>query len=136
MIVNKPNKGLAINRAGQEERLMEILQSVKFEVPEIHAVMLVSSEGLPIASTQFGISQDETILSAMTAALVSVAEQTSLELDKGDPSSLIVECPRGLIVLQRIDEDVLISVVTRDGIRLGLLLLALKKANEKILQVL
>ncbi len=49
---------------------------------------------------------------------------------------LIVECPRGLIVLQRIDEDVLISVVTRDGIRLGLLLLALKKANEKILQVL
>jgi len=136
VIVNKPNKGLAINRAGQEERLMEILQSVKFEVPEIHAVMLVSSEGLPIASTQFGISQDETILSAMTAALVSVAEQTSLELDKGDPSSLIVECPRGLIVLQRIDEDVLISVVTRDGIRLGLLLLALKKANEKILQVL
>ena len=136
MIVNTPNKGLAINRAGQEELLMKILQSVKFEVPEIHAVMLVSSEGLPIASTQFGISQDETILSAMTAALVSVAEQTSLELDKGDPSSLIVECPRGLIVLQRIDEDVLISVVTRDGIRLGLLLLALKKANEKILQVL
>ena len=136
MIINTPNKGLAINRAGQEERLMEILQSVKFEVPEILAIMLVSSEGLPIASTQFGISQDETILSAMTAALVSVAEQTSLELDKGDPSSLIVECPRGLIVLQRIDEDVLISVVTRDGIRLGLLLLALKKANEKILQVL
>ena len=136
MIINTPIKGLAINRAGQEELLMEILQSVKFEVPEIHAIMLVSSEGLPIASTQFGISQDETILSAMTAALVSVAEQTSLELDKGDPSSLIVECPRGLIVLQRIDEDVLISVVTRDGIRLGLLLLALKKANEKILQVL
>lgn len=136
MIVNTPDKGIITNRACQEEILTEILDSMRLEAPEIHAVLLVSSEGLPIASTRFAMSHDEITLSAMTAALVSVAEQTSLELDKGDPSILIIECPKGLIVLQRIDEDVLISVVTQAGIRLGLLLLLLNKAKTKISQIL
>ena len=136
MIVNTPDRGIGTDRVCQEEILTEILDSIKFEVPAIHAVLLVSSEGLPIASTRFDMSHDETVLSAMTAALVSVAEQASLELDKGEPSALIVECPKGLIVLKRINEDVLVSVVTREGVRLGLLLLTLSKAKNKICQVL
>ena len=123
-------------RLCQEELLTEILDSIKLEVPEVHSVLLVSFEGLPIASTRLDMSQDEVVLSAMTAALISVGEQASLELDMGEPRTLIVECPKGLIVLQQINEDVLIAVVTREGVRLGLLLFSLKKAKTKLGQVL
>lgn len=136
MIINPSDQKIGTNRMGQEELLTEILDSIKLEVPEIHAVLLVSAEGLPIASTRFDMGHDETILSAMTAALVSVAEQASLELDKGEPNAFIVDCPNGLIVLRRFSEDVIISVVTRAGVRLGLLLFALKKAQTKLGQIL
>lgn len=134
--INTSESEIGTERACKDELLSEILDSIKIEVPEVHAVLLVSSEGLPIASTRLDMSQDETILSAMTAALISVGEQASLELDKGEPRALIVECPKGLIVLQRINEDVLITVVTREGIRLGLLLLSLRRAKAKLDQVL
>ena len=136
MVTNIPAREIGTKRTCQEEILTKILDSIKIEVPEVHSVLLVSSEGLPIASAQFDLSQQEPILSVMTAALISVGEQVSLELDKGEPRALIVECPKGLIVLQRINEDVLIAVVTREGARLGLLLFSLKKANAKLGQVL
>ncbi|MFQ6124739.1 MAG: roadblock/LC7 domain-containing protein [Candidatus Heimdallarchaeota archaeon] len=136
MVINTPESQIGTERTCQDKLLSEILDSIKIEVPEVLAVLLVSSEGLPIASTRLGMSQDETILSAMTAALISVGEQVGLELDKGNPRVLIVKCPKGLIVLQRINKDVLITVVTQKEIRLGLLLLSLRKAKDKLDQVL
>ena len=134
MILNTPDNFKS--HLGQEAQLVEILNGIQQDVSEIHSIILVSSEGLPMASTRFDTSERDIVLSAMTAALINVAEQTSCELDKGDPTSLIIECPKGLILLRRINEDAVIAAITYPGAKLGIVLLALKRAETKILQVL
>ena len=99
MILNTPDNFKS--HLGQEAQLVEILNGIQQDVSEIHSIILVSSEGLPMASTRFDTSERDIVLSAMTAALINVAEQTSCELDKGDPNSLIIECPQGFILLRR-----------------------------------
>lgn len=104
-----------------EELLGDLLTSLKIDVPEIQVALIISIEGSIIASKRFDYTQDDRVIEAMTAALVSVAEQASLELDKGEPTDFIIRSKQGLIFIKRLSDVHLLIILTQMGVRLDLL---------------
>jgi predicted regulator of Ras-like GTPase activity (Roadblock/LC7/MglB family) len=123
----------AIEIQTPEEILGDLLTSLKIDIPEIQATLIVSIEGSILASKQFDGS-NERIIEAMTAALVSVAEQASLELDKGEPTEFIIRSTQGLIYIKRLSEVHLLVILTQRGVRLELLEDAVNQVIPKIRQ--
>ena len=112
---------LSSEMVSHKEILGDILTSLKIEVPEIQVTLIVSIEGPIIASKRFDYKQDERVIEAMTAALVSVAEQATLELNKGELTEFIIRSSHGLIFIKRLSEDHLLIILTQAGVRLELL---------------
>ena len=117
------------------ENLDDILKKLLTAIPEVKAVAIVSAEGLPIASA-LPQGVDETRIAAMTAALLSLAERSVIEMDKGEFEQLYVKGTEGyLLVLQAGPNAVLVVSTTKD-VRLGLIFLDCKRTCEKIAKLL
>ena len=113
------------------ETLDDLLMKLLSAIPEVKAAAIVSVEGLPIASA-LPQGVDETRISAMTAALLSLAERAVHEMEKGDFDQLLVRGSEGdLLVLAAGTNAVLVCSTTKD-IKLGLILLDAKRMCEKI----
>jgi len=124
---------LEINRHPTES-LMKILNLIKQDVPEVQLISIVNAGGHLIKSTQPELKETEYILGAMTAAIINIAQQASLKLEKGEPSNIVIECPKGLIVLKYVNEQILVAAVTRKGARSEMLLSALSKVQSELVK--
>ena len=63
--------------------LSSVLDEIDLNVREIEAAAIVSVEGLPIASKLPEHYEDETIIAAMTAAMLSLGAKIASNLNKG-----------------------------------------------------
>ncbi|MFX0075725.1 MAG: GTP-binding protein [Candidatus Hermodarchaeota archaeon] len=103
-------------------------------LPEVTAAVILTPEGLPIAS-MLPQGVDETKIAAMTAALLSLSEKTILEIGKGSIDQLCIKGSEGyLLVMQAGPGAVLIVSTTKDA-RLGLVLSDCRRTCEKIAQL-
>ena len=71
--------------------------------------MLVSEEGLPIASA-LPQGVDETRVAAMTAALLSLAERSILEMKKGEFDQLFIKGSDGFLLVLREGSNVVLKI--------------------------
>ncbi len=114
-----------------EERLKELER----RVPEIVASALVSSDGLMIASA-LRSEGDEERIAAMCAALVSVAERISRELNKGRFEMGIIKGEKGYIITTNAGPDAVLITLTTSDAKLGLVFLEMKRAAEDLAKML
>ncbi|MHA2298282.1 MAG: roadblock/LC7 domain-containing protein [Candidatus Hodarchaeales archaeon] len=114
-------------------RIEEVLINFKTGVPDIEGVVVVTQEGLPIASI-IDASVDEDRVAAMTAASLSLAERVSSELDRGELNEIMIKGIKGFIIMMNAGEAVLTGI-TRSKAKLGLVLLEMKRAANKIAKV-
>jgi len=100
------------------DNLDDILKKLLASIPEVKAVAIVSSEGLPIASTlPQGI--DETRIAAMTASLHSLAKHAIIALKKGEYDQLTIKGSSGYLLVHRVNSNaVLIVSTTTEDVRL------------------
>jgi predicted regulator of Ras-like GTPase activity (Roadblock/LC7/MglB family) len=113
------------------ETLDEILKKLLSAIPEVKAAAIVSAEGLPIASAlPQGI--DETRIAAMTAALLSLAERSVIEMEKGEFEQLYVRGNEGYLLVLQAGPNAVLTVSTTKDVRLGLIFLDCKRTTEKI----
>jgi len=113
------------------ETLDDLLMRLLSAIPEVKAAAIVSVEGLPIASAlPQGI--DETKISAMTAALLSLAERAIHEMEKGEFTSLNVQGTEGYLLVLAAGTNAVLVVSTTKEIKLGLILLDARRTCEKI----
>jgi predicted regulator of Ras-like GTPase activity (Roadblock/LC7/MglB family) len=113
------------------ENLDDILKKLLSAIPEVKAAAIVSAEGLPIASA-LPQGVDETRIAAMTAALLSLAERSVIELEKGEFDQLYVKGSEGYLLVLQAGPNAVLTVSTTSDVRLGLIFLDCKRTCDKI----
>ena len=120
-----------INLEPTTDSLDDILKKLLAAIPEVKAAAIVSAEGLPIASA-LPQGVDETRIAAMTAALLSLAERSVIEMDKGEFDQLYVKGSDGYLLVLQAGPNAVLTVSTTKDVRLGLIFLDCKRTCEKI----
>jgi predicted regulator of Ras-like GTPase activity (Roadblock/LC7/MglB family) len=115
--------------------LMECINELRFRSIGIVDVAIVSLEGLPLVSLVLE-KVEETRFAAMTAAMVSLGERVSTELNKGLLKKIFVEGEHGYIISMQAGENAVLTVSATMDTKLGLLFLDMQRATEKIAKIL
>ena len=117
------------------ERLMRRLQELQMSTPDVEATIIVSVDGLTMASyLPAGVEEDR--VSAMSAAMLSLGERIAGELGRGALSEVYVKGENGYVVLRAIGEEALLTVLARQQTKLGLLFLDMRRASDDLTTIL
>jgi len=115
--------------------LMECINELRFRSIGIVDVAVVSLEGLPLVSLVLE-RVEETRFAAMTAAMLSLGERVSTELNKGLLKKIFVEGDHGYIISKQAGENAVLTVSATTDTKLGLLFLDMERASAKISKIL
>ncbi len=110
---------------------IELLRAVLLDlkrIGNIEASAVVSRDGLVIASDL----NDGEVFAAMSATMVGAAETATSELKKGAPNRVIVESKDGKLIATGAGPKAILVVLTSNEMGLGLVLVEMSKASEKI----
>jgi predicted regulator of Ras-like GTPase activity (Roadblock/LC7/MglB family) len=119
------------NRA---EMMVERLRNMQAAAPDIEASAVVSVDGLIMASAlQQGVEEDR--VSAMSAAMLSLGERISTELGRKGLEQVSIKGDKGSIVLTSIGEEAVLTVLSRQDAKLGMILLEMRRAAEDIFKL-
>ncbi len=113
------------------EKIEEVLKWLVSRATKVSSCALVTSEGLPVATSLVKDVEADT-LAAMAALLSTSGDEASRELFEVGFNQLIVRNEKGVFALNRISEDFLFVAKIGKGARLGLLFFYLDKAVKKI----
>jgi predicted regulator of Ras-like GTPase activity (Roadblock/LC7/MglB family) len=113
------------------QELTDLLKDLEGTTPDIEASAVVSVDGLMIASA---LPQDveEDRVAAMSAAMLSLGERTATELARGNLSEVYVKGENGYVVLMAAGEDAVLTSMAREGAKLGLVFLDMKRTAEEV----
>ena len=113
----------------REGIINQILSDLNGRSADIEASALVSTDGLTIASA---LSQniDEDRVAAMSAAMLSLGDRTSMELSRGELEQVMIKGDNGYILLIHAGEDAVLSVIVRKEAKLGLVFLEASRAAK------
>ena len=112
------------------EMLKKIVSDLK-RTGDIEASAVVSRDGLIMASDIPPGVQAETF-AAMSATMLGAAETATSELKKGVPDRIIVEFKDGKIITTGAGPKALLVVMTSPEAGLGLTLIEMERAADKI----
>lgn len=116
---------------GRAERLVERLQELQRNTPDVEASALVSVDGLTIASAlPSGVEEDR--VSAMSAAMLSLGERIAGELGRGGLDQVYVKGANGYILLSAVGTEAVLTVMARSTAKLGLVFLEMRRAAEDL----
>jgi len=97
----------------------------------IRAWMLLSKEGLPIASAvPQGLEEAE--IAAMAASILGVADLAAERLDQGVLEEILMTNEKGHVIMRSAGEKAILVLAATKGIKTGLLVYAASTAAEKI----
>ncbi len=120
------------NWRGELEGLLKAMEDAD---PDIEASTIVRTDGLVMASA-LPKDADEGLIAAMSAALLNIGNRAVAELARGDMDKVIVSGSKGDIILRGVGLEAVLSAITRPGANLGLLLVEMKRAGDRIQVVL
>ena len=111
--------------------MVDRLRDMQVSSPDIEASAVVSVDGLPIA-TALPREVEEDRVSAMSAAMLSLGERIASELGRGDLSEVQIKGEKGYVILQSLGTEAVLTVLAREGAKLGLILLDMRRAAEDL----
>lgn len=98
---------------------------------DIEASALVSIDGLIMASAlPKGLEED--YVGAMSAAVLSIAERTAKELERGELEQVLVKGGKGYVLVTHTGPEAVITVVAKSTAKLGLIFLDVKRVASKM----
>jgi predicted regulator of Ras-like GTPase activity (Roadblock/LC7/MglB family) len=101
------------------------------EFSDIQGAAIVRRDGLMIASS-LGQKADSRTIAAMAAAIVGTADTSANELHLGKFPQVIVEAEKGKLIATGAGTQALLVCLVRATGNLGLVLLEMGRASEKI----
>jgi len=120
--------GMSKNMRNQLETVLKDLEAT---AGDIEGSAVVRSDGL-IMAFAMPRSTDESLVAAMSAALLNIGTRTVKELARGDLDKVIVSGNKGDVVLMGAGRDSILSTTTKVGANLGLVLVEMKKTSNKL----
>lgn len=113
------------------EQLLERLRELLSSTGDIEGAVVVSVDGLSIASSlQAGFEEDR--VSAMSAVMLSLGERISSELGRGELEQVQVRGEHGYVILNAVGEEAVLTVLARKEARLGLILLEVSRSVKDL----
>jgi uncharacterized protein len=113
------------------ELMVERLRDMQVSSPDIEASAVVSVDGLPIA-TALPREVEEDRVSAMSAAMLSLGERIASELGRGVLSEVQIKGEQGFVILQSLGTEAVLTVLAREGAKMGLVLLDMRRAVDDL----
>jgi uncharacterized protein len=111
------------------EQMVDRLRQMQAASPEIEASAVVSVDGLIMASA-LPTEVEEDRVSAMSAAMLSLGERISNELGRGGLDQVYIRGKSGYVLLTAIGEEAVLTALAREGAKLGLVFLEMRRAAE------
>ena len=102
---------------------------------DIQGSAIVSVQGLPICSV-LARDVNDGIVSAMSAAILSVSERAVEELARGNLKRILIEGEDGTIILSKAGTNAILATLTRAEASLGMVFINIQSVSEKISQLL
>ncbi|MGQ4874060.1 MAG: roadblock/LC7 domain-containing protein [Promethearchaeota archaeon] len=115
--------------------LTDLLRRLEATNSDIQGSAIVSIQGLPICSA-LARNVNDGIVSAMSAAILSVSERAVEELARGDLKRILIEGAEGTIILSRAGENAILCVLTTADASLGMVFLNIQAVSKKIAELL
>ena len=119
------------NVGSQHPELRAVLKALNSKSSQIEASAIMTRDGLSLAS-EFSSGVDPDRLSAMCASMLSLADTTAREVDRGELRQVLVECDGGCVLLVHIGIKAVLSVIAKPGSNLGMVFHEAKSAAAKI----
>jgi predicted regulator of Ras-like GTPase activity (Roadblock/LC7/MglB family) len=113
------------------ERMVDRLRDLQAGTPDIEASAVVSVDGLIMASA-LPADVEEDRVAAMSAAMVSLGERIASELGRGMMEQVYVRGDNGYVLLNSVGMDAVLTVLAREGAKLGLIFLDMKRATDDL----
>ncbi|MBE2270336.1 MAG: roadblock/LC7 domain-containing protein [Anaerolinea sp.] len=113
------------------ELMVDRLRDLQATTPEIEASAVVSVDGLAMASS-LPANIEEDRVSAMSAAMLSLGERIATELGRGELDQVYIRGADGLVVLMSVGEEAVLTTLVREGARLGLILLDMRRTADDL----
>jgi uncharacterized protein len=123
---------MAMSRA---ERMVARLRELQVTTPEIEASAVVSVDGLIMASSlPVGVEEDR--VSAMSAAMLSLGDRISTELGRGTLDQVYIKGQEGYVILIAVGDEAVLTTLVREGAKLGLILLDMRRTVDDLVKLL
>ncbi len=117
-----------------EKRIRPILKELNASSQEIEASSVMTRDGLSVASVMEE-KVDPDRLGAMCASMLSLADKTAKELDRGNLKQLLIDGSEGYLLLIHVGASAVLAVVARPNVNLGKVLLDARKTARKIFDI-
>ncbi|MCL4253123.1 MAG: roadblock/LC7 domain-containing protein [Anaerolineae bacterium] len=111
--------------------MVDRLRELQATTPEVEASAVVSVDGLIMASSlPAGVEEDR--VSAMSAAMISLGERISSELGRGLLEQVYIKGKSGYVILMSVGEEAVLTTLVREGAKLGLIFLDMRRAADDL----
>jgi uncharacterized protein len=117
------------------EELKYLLQNLSAESDEIQGLSLVSVQGLPIVSL-LDTAINDSLVSAMAAAIESVGERAAEELKRGKLRRIMMDGDAGQMILTQAGEHAILVALVRKDASLGVIFMLIDSCVKKIAKIL
>jgi len=111
------------------DRIKALLEDLVHRTPEVHGVILVTTDGFPV-SYAFRGSVDQTEIdkqAAVIASLASLARRSTESMDLGSPEEILITAEVGRMFVYRIEDIAALGVVTAKDVTAGFVLLKIRQ---------
>jgi predicted regulator of Ras-like GTPase activity (Roadblock/LC7/MglB family) len=114
--------------------MMEPLRELRSEGTGVQAVVLISSDAMPLASDMpEGITEE--VLSATASSLIASSEKVARELDRGIIDQVYMRGEDGDLVVVRVNDDALLACTVDPDAKMGMTLLEVNRCARKLADV-
>lgn len=121
--------------ASKSEELQSILSNVVGESSDIVGAVVVSPDGLLIASSFSRDEIDGNRVAAVSAGLVSLASRSAEQLNQGEVEQTLIQANQGNIIAVRANERGSFVALTPTNVNLGMAFLECRDATDAIRNV-
>jgi predicted regulator of Ras-like GTPase activity (Roadblock/LC7/MglB family) len=113
------------------ELMVDRLRDLQATTPEIEGAGVVSVDGLIMASSlPAGVEEDR--VSAMSAAMISLGERIAGELGRGALDQVHIKGNDGYVILMSVGEEAVLTTLVREGAKLGLIFLDMRRTASDL----
>jgi len=115
-------------------QLISILKEVESKDPEIEGSVLIRADGLVLASA-LPADIDRDLVAAMSASALNVSTRVLEELRRGTLENVIIRGAMGVVMIISVAQDIVLAAIGKKDANLGLMLVEMRRAAEKLKNV-
>ncbi|MCY3410874.1 MAG: roadblock/LC7 domain-containing protein [Candidatus Heimdallarchaeota archaeon] len=119
----------------KQSQMNEILDNLHSNVGGILGSSIVSIEGLPIAK-KLPEGLEDTLVAALTAAMLSLGEKIATTLSKGSLDKILVGGAHGVVVTMSAGPNAVLTVSADNEAKEGIIYYEMREATKKIASIL